>query len=127
MKSFKDIVAGEKLYVLEPLTNKIQETKVLESFKHPKSLTGKVWVLKILKLSKIEKITEETLEKAKEYGSDVTLQILVDADESMVLLKFPNEKVSVTVVSTDENKLRRWIEKPSKEVSEMLKLLKHSR
>lgn len=125
MKRFQDIVPGDKLYILEPMSDNIRESTVTESFQHPKSMTKKVWVLKFYKLSNITSLTEEKMAEARKYDSDVILTAFVEGKESVVIAKIPSKHgMAITAFGAEREPLERWVKKSGKDIAEMLRTLK---
>lgn len=119
-KPFQELQVGEKVYLLKPLTLQIQESTVVKSAWHPKSL-GRVWVLEIYKPTEL-KVTDEAMKIAKEeLGTSTTMQIFVEPHAYMATLMI---KPQPSVLCTNKQILQKWTDTPDRETLRLLEELR---
>lgn len=106
-KTFADVRVGEKIFIIDPKDTSIKPVTVWKSARHPGSKNGAVWVLEIYIPFRLDSIKEESLKEAKEYGTKVTQQFFVQAQEYLVMLM---SKVP-TILATEEKYILSWMEK----------------
>lgn len=128
-KKFKDLQPGDKLYLLDPkpreirkvkainfasephkyMKHEIMEIEVKESYKHPKSENGQVWVVNCYApLRMMEKIiSKEALDTAKATGVENTEQkFYCPANAS-----FCTAPRHMLVFSTSKSEIEQWMAK----------------
>lgn len=130
MKKFKDLKKSEQVYVVEPFTTNILECEVMLAAVHPKSKNRRVWVIDFLRTFRLKGLDPEKLKMLKEeYGADTTMRIMVDGEQDFMSILVPpkkhGDKPSITVISTEYQKLEKWVQKEGKETAELLKELKN--